>query len=35
MIPFELDTSMLGRVVAMLIQDLCRSRVVFLALARG
>jgi hypothetical protein len=34
-IPFEMDTSMLGRVVAMLNQDLGRSRVIFLALARG
>jgi hypothetical protein len=34
-IPFEMDTSMLGRVVAMLNQDLDRSRVIFLALARG
>jgi hypothetical protein len=33
--PFEMDTSMLGRVAAMLIQDLGRSRVIFLALARG
>jgi hypothetical protein len=30
-----MDTSMLGRVAAMLIQDLGRSRVIFLALARG
>jgi hypothetical protein len=30
-----MDTSMLGRVVASLIRDLCRSRVIFLALARG
>jgi hypothetical protein len=35
MIPFEMDTSMLGRVVALLIRDLGRSRVIFLALARG
>jgi hypothetical protein len=34
-IPFEMDTSMLGRVAAMLNQDLGRSRVIFLALARG
>jgi hypothetical protein len=34
-IPFEMDTSMLGRVAAMLIRDLVRSRVIFLALARG
>jgi hypothetical protein len=33
--PFEKDTSMLGRVAAMLNQDLSRSRVIFLALARG
>jgi hypothetical protein len=32
---FEMDTNMLGRVVAMIIQDLGRSRVIFLALARG
>ena len=32
---FEMDTSMLGRVVAMLNQDHGRSRVIFLALARG
>jgi hypothetical protein len=32
---FEMDTSMLGRVAAMLNQDLGRSRVIFLALARG
>jgi hypothetical protein len=31
---FEMDTSMLGRVDAMLNQDLDRSRVIFLALAR-
>jgi hypothetical protein len=30
-----MDTSMLGRVAAMLIQDLGRSWVIFLALARG
>ena len=30
-----MDTSMLGRVAAMLNQDLGRSRVIFLALARG
>jgi hypothetical protein len=34
-IPFEMDTSMLGHVVALLIRDLGRSRVIFLALARG
>jgi hypothetical protein len=34
-IPFEMNTSMLGRVVALLIRDLGRSRVIFLALARG
>jgi hypothetical protein len=28
----EMDTSMLGRVVVVLIQDLGRSRVIFLAL---
>jgi hypothetical protein len=32
---FEMDTSMLGGVAAMLNQDLGRSRVIFLALARG
>jgi hypothetical protein len=32
---FELDTSMLGLVAALLIRDLGRSRVIFLALARG
>jgi hypothetical protein len=32
---FEMDTSMLGRVGALLNQDLDRSRVIFLALARG
>jgi hypothetical protein len=30
-----MDTSMLGRVAALLIWDLRRSRVIFLALARG
>jgi hypothetical protein len=30
-----MDTSMLGRVAALLIRDLVRSRVIFLALARG
>jgi hypothetical protein len=30
-----MDTSMMGRVAAMLIEDLGRSRVIFLALARG
>jgi hypothetical protein len=30
-----MDTSMLGRVAALLITDLGRSRVIFLALARG
>jgi hypothetical protein len=30
-----MDTSMLGRVAALLIKDLDRSRVIFLALARG
>jgi hypothetical protein len=30
-----MDTSMLGRVAAMLIKDLGRSRVIFLALVRG
>jgi hypothetical protein len=29
-----MDTSMLGRVAAMLIKDLGRSRVIFLALTR-
>jgi hypothetical protein len=33
--PFEMNTSMLGRVAALLIKDLGRSRVIFLALARG
>jgi hypothetical protein len=32
---FEMDTSMLGRVATLLNQDLGRSRVIFLALARG
>jgi hypothetical protein len=32
---FEMDTSMLGRVAALLIMDLGRSRVIFIALARG
>jgi hypothetical protein len=30
-----MDTSMLGQVAALLIGDLGRSRVIFLALARG
>jgi hypothetical protein len=30
-----MDTSMLGRVAALLIRDFGRSRVIFLALARG
>jgi hypothetical protein len=30
-----MDTSMLGRVAALLIRNLGRSRVIFLALARG
>jgi hypothetical protein len=30
-----MDTSMLGRVADLLIRDLGRSRVIFLALARG
>jgi hypothetical protein len=34
-IPFEMDASMLRRVAAMLNQDLGRSRVIFLELARG
>jgi hypothetical protein len=34
-IPFEMDTSMLGRIAALLIRDLGRSRVIFLSLARG
>ena len=34
-IPFEMDTSMLGRVAAFLFTDLDRSQVIFLALARG
>jgi hypothetical protein len=33
--PFEMDTSMLGRVATSLIRALGRSRVIFLALARG
>jgi hypothetical protein len=33
--PFEMDTSMLGRVAVLLIRDLSRSQVIFLALARG
>jgi hypothetical protein len=32
---FEMDTSMLGRLAALLIRDLGRSRVIFLALTRG
>jgi hypothetical protein len=32
---FEIDTRMLGRVAALLIRDLGRSRVIFLALTRG
>ena len=32
---FEMNTSMLGRVGALLIRHLGRSRVIFLALARG
>jgi hypothetical protein len=32
---FEMDTSMLGRVAGLLIRDLGRSRVIFLALKRG
>jgi hypothetical protein len=32
---FEMDNSMIGRVAALLITDLDRSRVIFLALARG
>jgi hypothetical protein len=32
---FEMDTSMLGRVATLLIRDLGRSRVIFLALTRG
>jgi hypothetical protein len=35
MTPFEMDTSMLGRVAALLIRNLDRSRVIFLALTRG
>jgi ABC-type transport system involved in cytochrome c biogenesis permease component len=34
-IPFEMGTSMIGRVAALLNQDLSRSLVIFLALARG
>jgi hypothetical protein len=34
-IPYEMDTSMLGRVAVMLNQNLGRSRVIFLALAQG
>jgi hypothetical protein len=34
-IPFEMDTSMLGPVAAMLAKDLGRSRVIFQALTRG
>jgi hypothetical protein len=30
-----MDTTMLGRVAAMLIKDLGRTRVIFLAVARG
>jgi hypothetical protein len=30
-----MDTSMIGRVAALLIRDLGRSQVIFLALARG
>jgi hypothetical protein len=30
-----MDTSMLGRLAALLIRDLGRSRVIFLALTRG
>jgi hypothetical protein len=32
---YAMYTSMLGRVAAMLIKDLGRSRLIFLALARG
>ena len=32
-ISFEMDTSMIDRVAALLIRDLGRSRVIFLALA--
>jgi hypothetical protein len=32
---FEMDTSILGRVAALLIRDIDRSRVIFLALVRG
>jgi hypothetical protein len=34
-VTIEMDTSMLGRVAALLIRDLGRSRVIFLALPRG
>jgi hypothetical protein len=34
-IPFEMNTCMLGRVAALLIRALGRSRVIFLALVRG
>jgi hypothetical protein len=33
--PLVMDTSMLDRVAALLIRDIGRSRVIFLALARG
>jgi hypothetical protein len=33
--PIEMNTSMLGRIAALLIRDLSRSRVIFFALARG
>ena len=33
--PIEMNTSMLSRVAALLIRNLGRSRVIFLALARG
>jgi hypothetical protein len=33
--PIEMNTSMLGRVAALLIRDFDRSRVIFPALARG
>jgi hypothetical protein len=32
---FEMDTSMLGRVAALLIRDLGRSQVIFLAVMQG
>jgi hypothetical protein len=32
---FEMNTSMIGRVVALLIMDLGRSQVIFLTLAQG